>query len=217
MRDEDFEKLNLQKLKLNQLTKIDYSIIEKFNLDQMRQYTQMLAFHANRRLSALKKSGAGITQATRPLQNAGVDKFTTKGKSIDELRNQWRLATNFLKAKTSTVRGHKKFVSEFEDASGVDFAKLAKGETSQGEKETADLFFSVLNYIKEHHPIMYNNASDNKQKLGIVKKYVADKNKGLVDIINEINKDAKEEYEAEQRKRMGQFVNPLDLGGSNDL
>ena len=217
MREEDFERLNIQKMKLTELKKLSYTTIEKFNVDQMRQYTQMIAFHANRRLASLKKAGIEVTQATRPLKNAGIDKFTTKGKTIDELRNQWRLATNFLKAKTSTVKGHTKFVSEFEDASGINFEKLAKGETNVSETEMSNRFFEVLNYIKEHHPVLYNSLGDNKHKFAFVRKYMALSDKSLVETINKIEKDIQEQYEAEQRIRMGQFINPLDLGGSNDL
>ena len=98
--------------------------IEDFNKltePELREVVRKLNRTANQRLRRAEALGME-TPATSAVKRSGGT-FTTRGKNLNQLRAEYRRVTDFLTAKTSTVRGFeqvKKETAESLKRSGVD-------------------------------------------------------------------------------------------------
>lgn len=91
-------------ISLSELTKMDPSKLLNMPLPALREATRRLADAANKRV---KRAGtSNVSSAIRQAKRGG--KFSTQGKDIVSLRNEFRRASEFLQDPTSTAKGWKK-------------------------------------------------------------------------------------------------------------
>lgn len=93
----------------------DMSIEELNAMDRgtLAKAVSRLSSAANKRIKRIKEQGLE-TPATKSVDKSG-GKFSTRGKSLNQLRSEFIRAKRFLANKTSTVKGYKAFKKEFFD------------------------------------------------------------------------------------------------------
>lgn len=87
--------------------------IEKFNslkLPDLRKVVGRLVSAGNKRLRTFERTGE-TSPATRYVEKSG-GKFSTKGKTLNELRAEFARIRNFFSSSTSTVKGARQVRSE---------------------------------------------------------------------------------------------------------
>ncbi len=91
-------------ISLAELANMDPSKLLNLPLPALREATRRLADAANKRV---KRAGtSNVSPAIRQAKRGG--KFSTRGKDIVSLRNEFRRASEFLQAPTSTSKGWEK-------------------------------------------------------------------------------------------------------------
>lgn len=79
---------------------------------ELSSYVRVLADVANKRIKRLEESG--LYKISQTYQNLSAEKFTTKGKTEQQLRNEYMRARQFLGNKSSTVGGVRKIKADLE-------------------------------------------------------------------------------------------------------
>lgn len=88
-----------------QLVSLDIETFDKLSKPELRSVVARLSSTANKRLSGLKKRNQ-YTPAVMSAEKSG-GKFTTAGKNLNQLREEYIRVRNFLNSKTSTISGWK--------------------------------------------------------------------------------------------------------------
>lgn len=131
------------------ITDISNISIQEFNRlteSDLRKAVSRLASAANKRIRTFERKGS-TSPAVEYISRSG-GKFSTKGKTANELRAEFTRARDFLRAKTSTVKGVEKVKKTTIDAlkrSGVNISP-----------EQFDDFFKAYERLKETNPEIAN-------------------------------------------------------------
>lgn len=103
---------------------MDISDLNKLSQKDLSKVVGRLVSAANKRLARAKEKGITSPAFSYVEKNGG--KFSTKGKTLNQLRAEFVRAKNFLEAETSTIKGAEKFVNQSINAlhkEGVDISK----------------------------------------------------------------------------------------------
>lgn len=117
----------------------DFSEINKLNTKELKKVTRILADVANKRISRLQERGLQ-PPALRSVFDSGRTGFATKGKSRNELLSEFLSASNFLRAKGSTLQGAKKQLKTMSKQFGGDLTA-----------DQANLLWKSLDRIKQQY------------------------------------------------------------------
>lgn len=116
---------------------------------KLRAEARRLVSMANKRLRRLEEQNLINSPAYQQWVEDGAQKFSVKGKSIEEVKQEIARMNDFLKKQTSTVRGAKQY-----------FKNLAKEVGIKKYEDFTDLqnklkkFFEITTKIKEY---LYNS------------------------------------------------------------
>lgn len=89
---------------VDQLLRIEAEDFEKLDVKNLRSVVQRLASATNKRIATLEKAGYD-TPALRQFREGGGSKASTKGKSLGELRSEFKRIKTFYQGETSTKKG----------------------------------------------------------------------------------------------------------------
>ena len=103
--------LNVKGLSIDDIMNKDWNDLAKLNLADLKALTQRLVSASNKRLKRLGSSNVGDYSSALQGRKKSGGRFSTKGKNINELRSEFRKAKAFLKSKTSTITGTRKFIN----------------------------------------------------------------------------------------------------------
>lgn len=133
-------------LKVSDILQMTESKLQSYSVSEQREIVSRVASAANKRLKNLQAKEV-ITPATIRLQQSG-GKISVKGKSGDDLINEFNRAKRFLKSKTSSITGWKKEVKRVENQASELMAsgklKIQKGMKSNEIIANAFAIFDVL-------------------------------------------------------------------------
>ena len=108
--------------KIDDLLNIDINDLNRMTKKQLSNVVGRLSKLANQRIHRLKQTETGIlSPAYHHVEKRGKN-FGVKGKTLNQLRNEYADVKNFLKMKTSTVSGWNKVRKETYNRIGTDFA-----------------------------------------------------------------------------------------------
>lgn len=88
----------------------EYEKIMNMSRKELAKEVQRLAKNANRRLKSFEKRDEKSPSYNYILESGG--KFKTKGKSLNQLRAEYRRVSGFLDSKTGTIKGSKNWKIE---------------------------------------------------------------------------------------------------------
>ncbi len=127
--------MNVKGLKLSDILNMDWSDLNAFTAKELKQLTSRLVSAANKRVRNLKKSELGTSSPAYQTVAKRGRLFSVKGKNVNQVRNEFKLVSNFLKMKTSTVSGWKSYQKDVADkmkrASGIDINKWSNVNKSK--------------------------------------------------------------------------------------
>lgn len=95
---------------VNQILSMDVDALNKLGKKDLQKITGRLVSAANKRIRRAKEKGVDSPAFAYIRDNGG--KFSTKGKTLNQLRSEFVKAKNFLEAETSTVKGAEQFKAE---------------------------------------------------------------------------------------------------------
>ena len=124
---------------IKDLLDMDIRKLNKLTRAELSKIVTQLGSAANKRYKRLNSKNMK-TPAIKALKKSG-GKISVRGKNINQLRSEYIRATNFLRAKTSTISGAKKVVKMFEKRIG--------GKLTVDQVKT---FWNVYNRIAEYDP-----------------------------------------------------------------
>lgn len=119
-------------LSVKQILSMDVSDFNKLSKKDLQKITGRLVSAGNKRIRRARAAGVSSPAFAYVENNGGM--FSTKGKTLNQLRAEFVRAKNFLDAETSTIKGANKFIDESIEAlahEGVninrdDFAEIMK-------------------------------------------------------------------------------------------
>ena len=108
--------------KIDDLLNIDINDLNRMTKKQLLEVVRQLSKTANQRIYRLEQMKTGtLSPAYNHVEKRG-ENFSVKGKTLNQLRNEYADVKNFLKMKTSTVSGWNKVRKETYNRIGTDFA-----------------------------------------------------------------------------------------------
>lgn len=145
---------------MTELLEMKWKDISALSTSELRELSQRLNSAANKRLRRIEQAGVQEFSPAYLGTRAYRGDFSTKGLTKrTELKNEIQRATDFLSAKTSTVKGAKAYkitVEEMFTPEGEE--KISVDELSKKQKNT---IFRALDRLREDHAAaVYNIGSD---------------------------------------------------------
>lgn len=107
--------------KIDELLNIDINDLNRMTKKQLSDVVKQLSKTANQRIYRLKRTETGIlSPAYNHVEKRG-ENYGVKGKSLNQLRNEYADVKKFLNMKTSTVSGWKKVRKDTYNRIGANF------------------------------------------------------------------------------------------------
>lgn len=187
---------------IEQLMGLDIKDIQRMNKRELSVVVSTLASAANKRLVRLEKSGVGeLSPAYQQVQKRG-QKFSAAGKSVNQLRNEYKAVTQFLKRKTSTVKGWKKALKEMYSRIGGNFTSATQ----------ESLFWKAYRKIEsgEYGAVMSYGSTETQRLLR--KEIVKGDWISIDDLIEKMIHRLDAEYEKQQSSLYGEEFDDYDTG-----
>ena len=139
--------MNVKGLKISDILNMDWSDLNAFTNKELKQITSRLVSAANKRVRKLEQSELGTSSMAYQSVAKRGRLFSVKGKNTNQVRNEFKLVSNFLKMKTSTVSGWKSYqkdvAKKMKSASGIDISKWSAENKSK--------MWSVYRKFEEQH------------------------------------------------------------------
>lgn len=130
----------MKRATLKDIMAVDTVQLNKMNKKELQNYVRNAADIANKRVDrAIEKGTGDISPSIRAWQEAGGVRFSSKGKTLNQLRKEFVREQNFLSSKTSLGRGIKKYERKIEELIG-------RKDLTDDEKST--LFANYRNFEK---------------------------------------------------------------------
>lgn len=139
--------IDVKGLSTKQIINMDVNEINRMNYRTIRALASRLVSSTNKRIRSLREK-APMSQAYNSIKN----EFSIKGLNRNEIRAKIGEMTDFLKLKTSTVKGWKEFRKGIETKIG--------GKLSELEDESK--FWEVYRKIKESNHAIYQHLSSDE-------------------------------------------------------
>lgn len=97
---------------IKDLINLDINAVQRMTRKELSQVVSTLSSAANKRLNRLQQSPVGdLSPAYQQALKRG-QRFSVAGKNVNQLRNEYKAVTQFLKRKTSTISGWNKVRNE---------------------------------------------------------------------------------------------------------
>lgn len=164
--------------------------INRMTAQQLRAAVSILASAANKRLARLGATGIGqispayLAAQKRAYTGAAGGKFGTKGKTRNQLLNEYKAIKSFMSAKTSSVTSWREYRQRTYKRAGIEM-------TDDPEKEKA--FWKTYRKIEEMYPTIKGAKSGEYGSRGVqsdLHRVMAGKARwarGVIDTINAHN------------------------------
>lgn len=177
---------------IKDIMSMSMSEFESYSTAEQREITSRLASAANKRLKRLTDSGI-VNPATIRLDTSG-GKISVKGKSGEELQDEFFRAKKFLKSNFSSKKEWKKFESKVE------------AHFSQNEKQSVNLglAFSYYDVLEETDPSI-SKVRDKYKIVNKIAEYMEDGKSGK-ELLNSAMQYLQREYLREQESYNKQNV-----------
>lgn len=111
---------------------------------ELRKETSRLASTANKRLQRLENAGLESSPAYQKWIAEGGQKFSVRGKSINEVQAEMARLRKFLDSKTSTIRGINATLKEMAANTGMKYKNLSE------LRAKSDNFFTLASKVEQY-------------------------------------------------------------------
>ena len=174
----------------------------KMGKQELKEVTQILASVGNKRLKRAQEKGFTSPSIEAVLTKG---KFSTKDKSYNELRNEFIRARNFLQSKTGTLSEYNKFkrksLKSMNEQTGI------KISSDQFEK-----FWRAHEELKKNNPEIANKGLKYAVLQELESKINDDESINVAELVESLQNNLEEIYEANQERAIQAEENSVDLG-----
>ena len=177
-----------RKKSVQSLTDMSIQDLNSMDKKSLSKVVSQMASAANKRLKRLDDSGFE-TPASKSVDRSG-GKFGTRGKTLNQLRSEFIRVRNFLRSKTSTIKGYKKFKNDFFDRVEAKTSIRLKMTDSELNR-----FWDIYSKCANLQPFV--NGSPNLQKT-VFDMFIKYKDEDNEDILERIQRSFDDWYEEQQ-------------------
>ena len=150
--------MKIKGLTIEKILEMPWEEINKLTKEDLKQITSRLVSAANKRIRRLEKIPTGKSSfAYQKIEERGR-LFSVRGKNVNELKNEFKNVSNFMRYKTSTVRGWKQYRSKMESR----VSDVTYGESQQWSEKTWSKFWKVYRKSEELHGGSYGKGDSDK-------------------------------------------------------
>lgn len=195
--------MNVKGLKLDNILNMDWEQLNSLSESEMKQITSRLVSASNKRIGRLEKTTFGTSSfAYQTIESRGK-KFSVRGKNLNQVKQEFKLAKQFLQYKTSTVSGWKKYRTKMEQrVSGETY-----GESQQWSISTWKKFWKVYRRFEEVNGGTFKKGDSDRIQQMLHEIFVDEDKRHSVDYFsNIIDKKYTEMYEKEEKDISGFFT-----------
>ena len=139
--------MNIKGLKITDIMDLSWEKLNSLSESEFRQLTNRLTSASNKRLRRLEKTTRGKSSFAYQFASERGRKFSTRGKSLNQLRTEFKASKQFLSMKTSTVKGWKKYRKSMEERTGY----ATSGESLNWSENTWSKYWKVYRRFEETH------------------------------------------------------------------
>lgn len=152
------------KYTVDQLLKLDFEDFNRLSARELRAATSVLASAANKRISRASKAGVS-SSAIRYAERARPAGFGTKGKNLNQLREEFSIARGFLSARGGTIRGareiEKRTVNTLKNSYGINITNEQARKFFRAFENLKDIDPNFIAYKYELLKVVADELSDN--------------------------------------------------------
>lgn len=139
--------MNVKGLKISDIVSMDWDKLNRISEKDLRSLTNRLVSASNKRIRRLEKTTRGTSSfAYQSVQERGR-MFSTRGKNVNQLKQEFKLAKQFLGYKTSTIKGWKEYRTKVEQRTGY----ATEGESLDWSERTWSKYWKVYRRFEETH------------------------------------------------------------------
>ena len=150
--------MNLKGLTIQDIMNLSWEQLNSMGDVEMKQITSRLVSASNKRIRRLEKTTRGKSSfAYQTVEDRGR-MFSVRGKNTNQVRQEFKLAKNFLNMKTSTVSGWKKYRKATEDR----MVGATGGESLNWKDGTWKKFWKVYRRFEEVHGGTYKKGDSDR-------------------------------------------------------
>lgn len=173
----------------------------KLSQSDLKKYTQILASAGNKRLKRAQQQGF-TSPSIEAVQQRG--KFSTAGKNVNQLRNEFMRAKRFMESKTGTLSEFKKFRSEsiqaLNEKAGINITPAQ-----------FDKFWRAYEELKKQNPSLAAKGLKYAVLEEIDKLQKDDRNIDVDNIVNTIQNNLNQIYENQQEQTAQAELNAAEI------
>lgn len=187
--------MNVKGLKISDIVSMDWEQLNKLSTSDLKSLTNRLVSASNKRIRRLEKTERGKSSfAYQSVEERGR-KFSTRGKNVNQLKQEFKLAKQFLGYKTSTVKGWKEYRTKVEQRTGY----ATEGESVNWSERTWSKYWKVYRRFEETHGGTYKKGdSDRIQQMLTEIMKSSDKRKSADSFQKMIEDEYQDMYESEE-------------------
>lgn len=139
--------MKISGLSIGDIMEISWDELNQLDIKELKQVTSRLVSASNKRIRRLAKTERGTSSfAYQTVENRGRV-FSVRGKDANAVKQEFKLAKNFLNMKTSTVKGWKAYRESVENRTGY----ATKGESREWSEKTWSKYWKVYRRFEETH------------------------------------------------------------------
>lgn len=186
--------MNVKGLKLDTILNMDWEQLNSLSESEMKQITSRLVSASNKRIKRLEKTTMGTSSFAYQKVESRGKKFSVRGKNLNQVKQEFKLAKQFLQYKTSTVSGWKKYRSKMEKrVSGETY-----GESQQWKDATWKKFWKVYRRFEETNGGTFKKGDSDRIQQMLHEIFTGEDKRHSVDYFSDILDDKYNElYEEE--------------------
>lgn len=170
---------------VKELSNLSLGEFSSLTRQELAKVVSRLSSTANKRIKRLEKNDIN-SPAYRGVVSSG-GKFSTRGKSLNELRSEYMRVTGFLKSKTSTVKGYKQVRKDLINRLGASDGELTN--------ELEEKLWSVYNEMGGLSAFI--QGSGDRQKF-IYDSIIENPDASISELINDITDRLSDIYEEDE-------------------
>ena len=139
--------MNVKGMKISDIINMDWEQLNRLSGKELKQLTSRLVSASNKRIRRLEKTTRGKSSFAYQTVEERGRMFSVRGKDTNQIKQEFKLSSNFLKMKTSTVKGWKKYREQLEERT----ASATSGESMDWSDKTWSKYWKVYRRFEEQH------------------------------------------------------------------
>lgn len=188
--------MDVKGLKISDILDMSWEDINKMSASDLKKVTSRLVSAANKRVRRLEMTPTGKSSfAYQTIEERGR-MFSVRGKNTNQLKNEFKNVTRFMRYKTSTVSGWKKYRTKMEK----NVSDTTYGESQTWSEKTWSKFWKVYRRSEEQHGGSYKKGDSDKIQKKLYQIFATSDKRHSVDYFSDILEEKYDELYEEDNE-----------------